>query len=121
MHLNIDLFSTALLLYFFRCAANPAGGSKMARTDENEAHEISSTEHVTVPEIGALVRCRTSLLRSPRRTSGRVKAVISQEYGPTVVIESIWGDEVTVTVSEYCRFFEVCDPRDMARQYWEGT
>ncbi len=93
----------------------------MSKIDKIEAEETSSTEAVSLPEIGALVRCKTSLLRSPRRTSGRVKAIVSQGYGPTVVIQSIWGDEVTVTVTEYSRFFEVCDPRDVAREYWEST
>lgn len=86
-----------------------------------EAKAASREEPVDLPQIGAVVRCKASLLRSPRRTSGRVKAVLSQEYGQAVVIQSIWGDEVTVTAKEYSLFFEECDPRDVARQYWEGT
>jgi hypothetical protein len=85
-----------------------------------EAKDASRAEPLDLPQIGALVRCKASLLRSPRRTSGRVKAVVSQEYGQAVVIQSIWGDEVTVTAKEYSRFFEECDPRDIARQYWES-
>jgi hypothetical protein len=94
----------------------PAG-----ETSRNEVKSMTWDESVSLPEIGALVRCKTSLLRSPRRTSGRVKAVVSQDYGPTVVIESVWGDEVIVTAAEYSRFFEECDPRDLAREYWEST
>ncbi len=86
-----------------------------------EAKAASREEPVNLPQIGAVVRCKASLLRSPRRTSGRVKAILSREYGQAVVIQSIWGDEVTVTAKEYSRFFEECEPRDMARQYWEGT
>jgi hypothetical protein len=92
-----------------------------AETSRKAAKGMTWDESVSLPEIGALVRCKTSLLRSPRRTSGRVKAIVSQEYGPTVVIESVWGDEVIVTASEYSRFFELCDPRDLAREYWEGS
>jgi hypothetical protein len=94
---------------------------RAGETSRNEAKGMTWDESVSLPEIGALVRCKTSLLRSPRRTSGRVKAIVSQEYGPTVVIESVWGDEVIVTASEYSRFFELCDPRDLAREYWEGS
>ncbi len=96
--------------------AEPAGVSS-----QGAAKDMTWDESVSLPEIGALVRCKTSLLRSQKRTSGRVKAILPQDYGPTVVIESVWGDEVIVTASEYSRFFEECDPRDLAREYWEST
>lgn len=91
-----------------------------ARESQAEAKDAGRAEPASLPEIGAVVRCKASLLRSPRRTSGRVKAILSQEYGQAVVIQSVWGDEVTVTAKEYSRFFEECDPRDVARQYWES-
>ncbi len=93
-----------------------AGGSSQAA-----AREASHVEQVDLPQVGTVVRSKASLLRSPRRTSGRVKAILSEQYGPAVVIESIWGDEVTVTAREYSCFFEECSPRDVARQYWENT
>jgi hypothetical protein len=91
------------------------------KTSQVEAKDASRTEPVSLPQIGAVVRCKASLLRSPRRTSGRVKAILSEQYGPAVVIQSIWGDEVTVTAREYSCFFEECDPRDVARLYWESS
>ncbi len=93
-----------------------AGGSSQA-----EARDESRVEHVDLPQVGTVVRSKASLRRSPRRTSGRVKAILSEQYGPAVVIESIWGDEVTVTAREYSCFFEECSPRDIARRYWENT
>lgn len=94
---------------------------KMSQMHGIEAKDMSRPEPVNVPQIGAVVRCKVSLLRGRARTSGRVKAVLSQDYGPAVVIQSIWGDEVTVTATEYSRFFEECGPRDVARDYWEST
>lgn len=93
-----------------------AGGSS-----QSAAREASQLEQVDLPQVGTVVRSKASLLRSPRRTSGRVKAILTEQYGPAVVIESIWGDEVTVTAREYSCFFEECSPRDVARQYWENT
>jgi hypothetical protein len=78
-------------------------------------------ESVTLPEIGALVRSKALSFRSRPGTSGRVKAVLSQDNGTTVVIESIWGAEMTVSAGEYSSLFEECGPRDIAREYWESS
>lgn len=78
-------------------------------------------ELVKVPEIGAVVRCKAALSRIPRGTSGQVKAILSQGDGPTVVIESIWGFEITISAREYSRFFEECDSRDVAWEYWASA
>ena len=59
--------------------------------------------------------------RNPKGTSGRVKAILSRDDGPTVVIQSIWGAEITVPAREYSRFFAECDAQDAAWAYWAST
>ena len=82
---------------------------------------MNRTEPVNVPEIGAVVRCKASMFRSRKGTSARVKAILSEDGCRTVVLQSVWGVEIAVPAWEYSRFFEECDPRDLAREYWEGT
>jgi hypothetical protein len=82
---------------------------------------MNPTEPFNMPEIGAVVRCKASMSRSPKGTSARVKAILSEDDCRTVVLQSIWGVEIAVPAWEYSRLFEECGPRDVAREYWEST
>ncbi len=81
---------------------------------------MGATGLVDLPKIGTVVRSKIFFCRFRKGTSGRVRATLSEEGGPAVVIESILGDEFTVSAKEYSRFFEQCDPHDAAWAYWRA-
>ena len=78
---------------------------------------MSCSGFISVPEIGTVVRCKGSLLGSPTQTTGCVKAILSEEGEPTVVIQCIWGAEIAVSVRDFPSFFEECDSQDVAWEY----
>jgi hypothetical protein len=82
---------------------------------------MSFNEIGNVPEIGAVVRCKAPLVGSPKGSSGCVTAILAGGEGPTVVIQSIWGVEITISAINYHRYFEECDSQDVAREYWASA
>jgi len=71
-----------------------------------------------IPDVGEIVRWKGSAFGCRKGTTGRVKDMVSRDDGPALVIQSIWGSELTVSAKEYHFFFEPCDPQDPAYAYW---
>ena len=112
---------SVLLAYHLPRACDKFCGQPPIHTDEFSQignRDMSHTELVNLPEIGAVVRSNISCCNFRKGSSGRVKAILYEGDGPTVVIQPVCGKESTVSKWEYSRFFEECDSQDLARAYW---
>ncbi len=63
--------------------------------------------HLTkLPKIGAPVRAKVSLFRSPEGSIGHVQSFLIQDDSLVVIVESLHGHEVPVRMRDYPYFFE---------------
>ena len=73
---------------------------------QTESSDISPSEPVGPPKIGAVVRAKIPCCLCRKGDTGRVKAILSENGSPIVVIQSVRGDEFKVSAREYSCFFD---------------